>query len=40
MDSILSFMCDIALIDMFFVSLSEKLVLTKTWFSDHFQMLD
>ena len=40
MDNILSFMCDIALIDMFFVSLSERPVLTKTWFSDHIQMLD
>ena len=40
MDSILSFMCNMALIYMFLVSLSEKPVLAKTWFSDHFQMLD
>ena len=40
MDSILSFMCDMVLIYMFFVSFSEKPGLAKTWFSDHLQMLD
>ena len=40
MDSILSFICDMALIYMLFVSFSERPMLAKAWFSDDLQMLD